>query len=281
MAEDGASTALARELSAAVRDFLFPTRDMMWSARDPRPAVDEILRTMKALGRTALKRRLRSVAPRQLALLWRRSRLLSPLCRRPYLRNAILRMLGFKRHPWPPAWTAARSVLFVCHGNIIRSPMAAALLREATARWGRPLEIESAGLHANVNQGPDPRAVAAAEELGISLRGHRANPMTPELARRADLVLVMDYFNEAEVIARYPEARTKVALLGACRDQGAEGCEIDDPYREDLEAVRRCYDRLRACIAALAERLAVQEEREWTTSPYAERPMHSSNRSVG
>ena len=280
VAEEAPASAFSRELSAAVRDFLSPTRDMLWSARDPRPAVDEMIRTMKSLGRTALKRRLRSVAPRRIAVLWKRSRLLSPLCRRPYLRNAILRMLGLKRHRWPHDWPAARSVLFVCHGNIIRSPMAAALLRNAMERWGRPMEIESAGLHAHVDQGPDPRAVAAAEELGVSLRRHRANPMTPELARRADLIVVMDYFNEAEVMARYPEARTKIALLGACRDQGGEGCEIDDPYREDLDAVRRCYDRLRTCIAALAVRLAAPEERGQSAAPLSESPMHSPNPSA-
>ena len=277
-AQEATASAFSRELSAAVRDFLSPTRDMLWSVRDPRPAVDEMIRTMKALGRTALKRRLRSVAPRQLALLWKRSRLLSPLCRRPYLRNAILRMLGLKRHRWPRSWTAARSVLFVCHGNIIRSPMAAALLRNAMERWGQSVEIESAGLHAHLHQGPDPRAVAAAEELGVSLRGHRATPMSPELARRADLIVVMDYFNEAEVMARYPEARTKIALLGACRDQGGEGCEIDDPYGGDLDAVRRCYDRLRTCIAALANRLEDEAERDRPAAAYATSPLRSSNR---
>ena len=259
-AQDRVSWSFSRELSTVIRDFLPPTRDMLWSMRDPRPALEEVARTIRALGRAALKRRVRSVTPHQIALLWRRSRLLSPLCRRPYLRNAVLRMLGFKRMTLPPSWTRARSVLFVCHGNIIRSPMAAALLRKAMERCGRPMEIDSAGLHANVHQGPDPRAVVAAEELGISLRAHRANPMTPELVRRMDLVLVMDYFNEAEVIARYPEARSKVALLGACRDHRTGGCEIDDPYREDLDAVRRCYDHLRMCIADLAERLQRQGE---------------------
>jgi len=280
VAQDRGAWSFSREFTAVIRDFLPPTRDMLWSRRDPRPAIEDVARTMRVLIRAALKRRLRSVTPHRIALLWRRSRLLSPLSRRPYLRNAVLRMLGLKRNTLPRSWIRARSVLFVCHGNIIRSPMAAALLRRAMERCGRSMEIESAGLHANVDQGPDPRAVVAAEELGISLRGHRANPMTPELVRRVDVVLVMDYFNEAEVIARYPEARSKVALLGACRDHAPDDCEIDDPYRDDVDAVRRCYDHLSTCIADLAGRLADNGPHDSSAPAYAHSPLRSSNRSV-
>lgn len=149
-------------------------------------------------------------------------------------------------------WAAIRFVLFVCRGNVIRSPMAAALLRRRLSDMGRTaIGVYSAGLHAELGRNADPRAVDAARHFGISLEDHRARPLTPDLVRDADLVLVMDAFNEAELLGRYPAARDKVLMLG-----------VVDPYDGDGTDIRRCYGLLQSSIQRLASRLGSSAEME-------------------
>lgn len=145
-----------------------------------------------------------------------------------------------------------RRLLFVCHGNIIRSALAEALWRREAAALGLPVVVSSAGLHAKPGKPPDPRAVAAAGAVGVSLTGHAARPVSPDDVRAADLVLVMDYANDAELIARYPGAWRKVRLLGAF--EGSEAV-IPDPYARDAPAVQAAADRVARAVRALARRL--------------------------
>src|SRR5688572_16174906 len=80
-----------------------------------------------------------------------------------YLKLHVLRALGLWREPWWELPAGVRFVLFVCHGNIIRSPMAAALLRKYLPEGDHPTVcIASAGLHANPEGRADPRALVVA-----------------------------------------------------------------------------------------------------------------------
>jgi protein-tyrosine phosphatase len=150
---------------------------------------------------------------------------------------------------------STKSILFVCFGNIMRSPMAEAMLRQSTS--GRQVLISSvsAGLHAIPGREAHPRALAASSEIGLSLVDHRAQLLTPEMVSRADAVFVMDFQNKAELLARYPEARDKVVMLSEYAD-GPDRCrEIPDPYFGDLESTRRCYALLQTCIHNLTAEL--------------------------
>lgn len=156
---------------------------------------------------------------------------------------------------------SARSILFVCFGNIMRSPMAETMFRQSTAGKQILASAFSAGLHAIPGREAHPRAVAASNEIGLSLVEHRAQQLTPEMVSQADVIFVMDFKNKAEVLALYPEARDKVVLLSEYAD-GADRCrEIPDPYFGDLESTRRCYALLQTCIHNLAAELAQQNPR--------------------
>ena len=90
-------------------------------------------------------------------------------------------------------------ILTVCLGNICRSPTAEAALVEAAEVGGVPLEIASAGTGDwHLGTGPNPPMLAAASEAGLSLRG-TAQQVDPDLLAWADLVLVMDRQNLADV----------------------------------------------------------------------------------
>ncbi len=153
---------------------------------------------------------------------------------------------------------AVGSIVYVCRGNIIRSPMAEALLSQGLARRGaHGVAVSSAGLYARRGQRADARARRAARLLGIDLEGHRARPVTRTLVERADLIVPMDSLIEADLRGRYPRAAHKIALLHAGGENGRRRpVEIPDPYDGDEADIRRCYERLRSCVGRQAEELS-------------------------
>jgi len=174
--------------------------------------------------------------------------------RSTYWRLWLLCALRMRRSELRRIPAAIRSLLFVCRGNIIRSPMATALLRQCVSGLApSAISIASAGLHACRGQGADARAITVAKDFGISLDEHRAQPLTDELVRQADMIFVMDAFNEAELLGRYPEAENKVFMLGAwAAGRWPDRIEILDPYDGAEADIRWCYERLQSCIRSLA-----------------------------
>lgn len=176
---------------------------------------------------------------------------LSPAARCAYVRRRF-------RHQPREGNAAGRqppsSLLFVCHGNIIRSAMAEQLLRRELAASGMPpLEVRSAGVHARQGRPADARAITVAEEFGVSLREHRATALSSTIVAESDLIIVMDYLNEAELIARFPAAADKVVLIGELLEPG-EGdlsAEVPDPYSHDMAAIRASFARIERSIRAL------------------------------
>jgi len=246
---------VAREIMGFAHDCVPPTRDLLWSVRDPRPGLHEMISALRGIARETLKRTFMPLVPASVLSLRRRSRVLGTRARRMYLWMAVRRALKLTRDRLPSGWHGIRSVLFVCHGNILRSPMAAALFKHAVDAAGYSMDVFSAGLHANPFNTADARGVAVAAEFGIALSSHRADPLTREMVQRADLIFVMDQFNEAELLARYPHAARKVFCLSLC-DPAMSAClDIHDPYRGTIEDVRDCYHTIKGCIPGLLARL--------------------------
>jgi len=170
-----------------------------------------------------------------------------------YVRLRLARALRI-RSDRPKLRGSPHSLLFVCHGNIMRSPVAAELFR-ARMPSGASFGIESGGTWTRDGRVADPRAVAAAARLGISLQAHRSRVITPAMVKRADLICVMDYRNEAEIVSRYPNAAVKTILLGGVAES-PDGPSIPDPYMLDTDAVAAIYARLSAAVDALVHGLA-------------------------
>ncbi|MFN2321847.1 MAG: low molecular weight protein-tyrosine-phosphatase [Trueperaceae bacterium] len=148
----------------------------------------------------------------------------------------------------------ARSVLFVCTGNICRSPTAEGVLRTLAARSGLTLEIDSAGLlGAHAGAPPDPRAQSAAVRRGYDLGALRARRLEPEDLDAYDHVWVMDRGHLNQLNRRFG-ARPNVHLfLAATAPDGVRAREVPDPYLGEAAAFETVLDLVEAgCRAAVA-----------------------------
>jgi protein-tyrosine phosphatase len=152
-------------------------------------------------------------------------------------------------------------ILLVCLGNICRSPTAEAALHEALVEAGLDgkVQIDSAGTGDwHIGQPPDRRMIAAAARVGLRLDG-RARMIGPDDFERADLILVMDRSNLADVLALAPtpQAREKVRLFRAF-DPDADHDEVPDPYYGHEDGFAHVVRITRAAARALVRHLQQQ-----------------------
>jgi len=130
------------------------------------------------------------------------------------------------------------SVFFVCKGNICRSPLAEAYMK-SKLKGKNQLRVFSGGLDTTPGHTANAVAETIARQYGLALEGHRTTPISRDLIRQADLILVMDYSQRQSLLATYPEAQGKVSLLSSFR-RGVL-THIPDPYGGTLEQFDHCY----------------------------------------
>lgn len=150
------------------------------------------------------------------------------------------------------------SLLFVCLGNICRSPLAEGVFRSVLAERGMADDflVDSAGMGDwHLGQAPDPRAIAVAKAHGLDISGQRARGIRPEDFRRFDLILGMDRKNVRELHEIAPGAfRNKIYLFSDYA--GSDAKEVPDPYFGDAAGFAETYRLIRAAAEGLADRLA-------------------------
>lgn len=126
------------------------------------------------------------------------------------------------------------SILFVCLGNICRSPLAEGVFRHRAeeAGLGDRFEIDSAGTGGwHVGNPPDPRSAAVAETNGVSLAGQAARRVAPDDFDRFDWIVAMDRANarDLEAIGGSRAGRARIVLLRDFDPEPGDG-EVPDPY---------------------------------------------------
>ncbi|HEY0327050.1 MAG TPA: low molecular weight protein-tyrosine-phosphatase [Allosphingosinicella sp.] len=123
------------------------------------------------------------------------------------------------------------SVLFVCLGNICRSPLAEAALRAEADRIGLDLEVDSAGTGDwHLGYPPDPRSVAVAERNGVDISHLRARQVGPEDFHAFDHIVALDLQNLTNLEGMRPSgAKAELSLL-MDHVPGREGQPVADPY---------------------------------------------------
>lgn len=149
-----------------------------------------------------------------------------------------------------------KRILFVCTGNICRSPMAQALFQDMVGKEpflrSAGIELDSAGTSAWKSSPASPAAIQVMREYGLDLGGFQAKPLDNMLIRWADLLLVMEEGHKAEVIARFPEAASKTHTLS---EYVGEAGDVPDPIGYGVEVYRGCAALLQSLLIQAAERL--------------------------
>ncbi|WP_144920661.1 low molecular weight protein-tyrosine-phosphatase [Halorubrum salsamenti] len=155
----------------------------------------------------------------------------------------------------PPDGAASSdlNVLFLCYGNICRSPLAERYLESVAADRGIDgLSVDSAGLRTTAGRASPDDAVQVADELGVDLSDHRSKPVTAEQLERSDLIVVMDLLNYHDLRRGFGDLDDKTRFLGIF---SGEGYEISDPYGKGLDGFRTLYVDVVRAVDGLAETL--------------------------
>lgn len=144
------------------------------------------------------------------------------------------------------------SILFVCLGNICRSPLAEAALRAQSVAAGVAMTIDSAGIGDwHVGRPPDPRAQETARRHGLDISSYRARQVTTEDFARFGHIFALDQQNLKDL--RRIEPSRHIAEVALLMDlvPGRKGTAVIDPYYGDEEDFEQAW----ADVSAAAERL--------------------------
>jgi protein-tyrosine-phosphatase len=146
-----------------------------------------------------------------------------------------------------------RRVLFICYGNVCRSPFAALFFARASVRAGNgAIEVSSAGFVGPDRQ-PPVKALSAAMRRGLDMTAHRSALVTPAALNQADLVVVMEA-RQATALQRWVgRPRGTVLVLGDLDPQPIIRRTVLDPWGGDDVAFEHSYGRIERCITELVK----------------------------
>ena len=145
----------------------------------------------------------------------------------------------------------ADSALFVCLGNICRSPFAEHFARKVLPA---PIEFRSSGIYPRPDRPSPEPAIEAAREMGIDLSQHRSDVLNDETVSHADVIFSFDESVHQEIRRRFPSARRKLHRFALLADAGP--LNIPDPFGQSLEHYRIVYRQIAAILELARENLA-------------------------
>ena len=124
------------------------------------------------------------------------------------------------------------NITVVCVGNICRSPMAEAILKDAISKTKQgTIHVSSSGIGALVGHKADAKASQLMLARGLDISDHRACQLNEDMIRKTDLILVMELGHKRAIENKEPSAKGKIFRLG---EWGSY--DIPDPYQMDLKA---------------------------------------------
>ncbi|QYC11130.1 low molecular weight protein-tyrosine-phosphatase [Brevundimonas nasdae] len=148
------------------------------------------------------------------------------------------------------------SILFVCLGNICRSPLAEAALRAEAQRLRMDLIVDSAGTGGwHIGEAPDPRAQAVAHRHGVDISGYQGRQVKPADFRRFTHIIALDRDNLANLRRIAPADATAELSLLLDHVPGREGQAVADPYFGDDDGFDVTWDEVTQAARNLALKL--------------------------
>lgn len=173
-----------------------------------------------------------------------------------YLRYTPDRLLHALRR-WRARARARRTsmtgpVVFICHGNICRSPYAAAAFLRLLGGEAHAQAVGSAGFIGSNRPSPA-EAIAVASRRGLDLRAHRSSPLTRSTVDDAGLLVVMAPDQRRALLACFSQPRAPVVLLGDFDPEPIDRRAIRDPVAQDEPVFEAVYTRIDRCLASLVQ----------------------------
>ncbi len=146
-----------------------------------------------------------------------------------------------------------QKILFVCTGNICRSPMAEGLLKKMALDHHWSLEVQSAGLAAFNGVPATPEAVEACQEKGINISAHQSQPLSKTLVLESTLILTMTDRHKESILRKMPQLADKVCLLSDFAGKGIE--DVEDPMGQSIEVFRKILTQIEGYLLNSREKL--------------------------
>lgn len=142
---------------------------------------------------------------------------------------------------------SANSILFICKGNICRSPYAEHYARK---RWPNEITVRSCGYYPARGRSSPEVAQQVAKEFGIDLSGHESESLREDWIQQADLIFTFDEQNRETLLHRFPSVSDRVFGLGLlCSDRPYH---LADPYGDTDAGFRKVYAQITEAIETLS-----------------------------
>lgn len=145
----------------------------------------------------------------------------------------------------------ARSIEFVCSGNICRSPFAERLARQLKAIGKIKAEMNSSGLHETTGRSSPALAIATARNFGVDLSDHSSARLNAQRVGTADLIFVFDWSNYDRLLTQFPHAKSKVFLIGLLDSE--RPLDVMDPWGGSAEDFHHVYRRLTHVLRRISQ----------------------------
>jgi len=158
--------------------------------------------------------------------------------------------LQYARYPKNKIQGDIRHIVFICKGNICRSPFSEYYLKSKTNHFN--LKIDSCGLDVDQGVKSPEEAVQVGKEFGIDLSAHQSRGIKSSDLQNADLIFVMEFKHYLRVARSFPEIRKKIHMLRRFASWPENVlCNINDPYGTGAAEFRSCFKRIQESVNGL------------------------------
>lgn len=164
-------------------------------------------------------------------------------------------------------------IVFVCTGNICRSPMAEGILKKRLHEMNRDdMVISSMGIHGIQGHSASDYALEICQDEGIDLSEHRSRPLIPDELVKSDLVLTMEVLHNEFIYSFFPRIKDKTFLLASWPEAGSNKNNIQDPIGSSLKKYRKAFKEINSHIARILPLITTRFPLESTTGELQKTP---------